>query len=112
MDKQVNIEVEALKPKQRGLFFSALVISVASPLFTGWVISVLWNWFATPLGAPRVGLFLAAGLYLLIMFVHQCLTEVSWHKAVTTSELWHKACESGIHRLLCLGVGAVINYFM
>jgi hypothetical protein len=42
------------------------VILVLSSIYSGYVFSWLWLWFAVPLGAPPIGVAMAIGLRLLI----------------------------------------------
>lgn len=54
-----------------GLFFSVvfvpIVVAISLPLtlFRGWVFSILWLWFAVPMGAPEIGYATATGLCLI-----------------------------------------------
>lgn len=47
----------------------ALLLPAAA--WYGFVVSRLWGWFVVPLGAPRIGVWFAAGLYTLARFVTQ-----------------------------------------
>lgn len=55
-----------------GIFFSVvfvpiwLAISLPLTLFRGWVFSILWLWFAVPMGAPEIGYATAMGLCLIV----------------------------------------------
>lgn len=44
----------------------ALVWTLANAVILGWVISQAWGWFAVPLRFPRIGVFHALGLALLV----------------------------------------------
>lgn len=49
------------------VIFFLLLIVLALPLaaWYGFVVAKVWGWFAVPLGAPRIGVWTAAGLYTL-----------------------------------------------
>jgi hypothetical protein len=44
----------------------ALVWTIANVVFLGWVISQAWGWFVVPLRFPRLGVFHALGIRLLV----------------------------------------------
>jgi hypothetical protein len=46
-----------------------LVASVPLGIYRGFVISLLWRWFALPLGAPPIGIVHAMGLTWLVSMV-------------------------------------------
>ncbi len=48
-----------------------LLIPVVGSFYIGWVVSTLWNWFATipPLSLPSVGVAHTAGLLILFYIV-------------------------------------------
>lgn len=55
------------KLKKASLSLALLLASIVISFFwVGYVTSVLWSWFAVPLGAPAINLFHAVGLGILV----------------------------------------------
>lgn len=49
--------------------FTLLATLIVGPFIfieQGWAISVLWNWFVAPLGAPQIGIATAIGISLTV----------------------------------------------
>jgi hypothetical protein len=82
-----------------------VVLFIAGLLLRGWVLSVLWGWFVTPLGTPPITIPIALGLSLLISMFTQ---EVKREKEAITVAL----VSSIVISLLSLGIGAIYHAFM
>lgn len=52
-----------------GLTTALMVLSIPSMLLEGWVLTLFWEWFVVPLGAPSVSVAQAMGLSLLVNIV-------------------------------------------
>ena len=83
-----------------------------STLWKGYVLSVLWVWFAVPLGAPAVGVIQAMGIALLVSFLtYQHIR--SPKKEQSTAEAIGDATGMALmYPLIALGVGWCIKYFL
>ncbi|KKN58910.1 hypothetical protein LCGC14_0547120 [marine sediment metagenome] len=85
-----------------------LLFAFPVALWGGYVASVLWGWFLVPsLGVPHLGAVPAAGMMLILSFMHP----------VSSSD---KEDNSGLVRILnralaglvVLGLGAILTLFM
>jgi hypothetical protein len=56
------------KPSLVFLFLILLTVPF-SLILNGWVLSTLWGWFVTPLGAPIISLPNAIGLSLIVFYL-------------------------------------------
>ncbi|MBM1172831.1 hypothetical protein [Microvirga arabica] len=49
--------------------FMLFVTMFIGPLYNGFLVSLLWNWFVVPLGLPQLNVLQAAGIFILIALV-------------------------------------------
>ena len=89
-----------------------LALLAVSTLWKGYVLSVLWVWFAVPLGAPAVGMIQAMGIALLVSFLtYQHIS--SPKKEQSTAEAMGDAVAMALmYPLLALCIGWCIKYFL
>jgi hypothetical protein len=80
-----------------------LVLLLPLTLFSGWVAKCLWLWFVVPLGAPELGLWHAAGLYLMARVV------VLTGSTSSKNHPLHDALVGVLTTLVILGVCALIR---
>jgi hypothetical protein len=52
-----------------GLALAWLIWAPIGIVVNGWLLSLLWLWFAVPLGAPRIGIAHAIGVSLLVRVI-------------------------------------------
>jgi hypothetical protein len=96
-------EVTGLGKTAIGLIGIAFAIGVALAIgaWYGLAFSVIWGWFAVPLGAPGIGVVQAMGLSLL----YGCLSlkkksvDIDWFSSL-------------IHPAIALFVGWILTFFM
>lgn len=57
--------------KQAGCLLGLIGLALFLPLaaWAGFAISTVWGWFIVPLGVPRIGVWAAAGIYLLARYL-------------------------------------------
>jgi hypothetical protein len=95
-----------------GVFLS--VLGVAVGFEQAWCMSVLWGWFAVPLGVPAVGVLHMFGLVLIpaTMTAHRSiLIGDIWKSSRSgddTAELIVNKCAVGLVSLIMLGCGWVV----
>jgi hypothetical protein len=51
-----------------GIAVSFVVLLVVASLVEGWVLSILWGWFITPLGFPIISIWHGVGISLMMHF--------------------------------------------
>ena len=89
---------------------AALVLLFPVVLWCGYVYSTLWGWFLVPsLGVPHLGTVPAAGLAMLIQFMHPTMTPID---SDTDTPVWVKFLGRALGGLFVLGFGAIINLWM
>lgn len=92
------------------LLKAVTVIFVMGPLLTfeyGWVVSVLWSWFATPLGAPALTVVYATGL---VLIIRTATYRYRW--APDFANQRSALAQAVVVPLFALGSGLVIKQFM
>lgn len=87
-----------------GELIAAFILGLAEWPLDAWVFTRLWLWFATPLGAPRIGGFHALGLMVLVRFV----TSTRWNPKKTEHYL-KQATGHLVYALIALLIGWVFK---
>jgi hypothetical protein len=82
------------------IIFGTVGLCLAAILVRGFVLSVLWGWFAVPLGAPALGVVSALGLSVLLSYL---LHHTTGNKSLS---------DVFIEALAALSVGYVFHLFM
>lgn len=92
-----------------GGFALLMAISVLSTMWKGYVLSVLWAWFAVPFGLPVLGVVQAMGIALLVTFLtYQHIATVKPEKS-TSADATSTAI---LFPLASLGIGWCIKQFL
>lgn len=103
--------------------FAWAIIAAGTPL-TAWMFVRLWQWFVVPLGAPKIGMAHAYGLYVLVFTASLFwpttsadIDEASGVKREATREeaathLAFVITKRIVLPLVTLGIGCVAHYFM
>ncbi len=109
----MRVNMYGKKQDKSGLTLDAvvgLVLLLPVVLWSGFVASVLWGWFVVPtLGAPAIGAVAAAGLILLLGFMHPQPTKDDDENKYPVTFMMVKRAFSA---LIVLGLGALFNLFM
>lgn len=98
-----------------GIIVIAVIGIVALVLLRGLVLADLWQWFVTPLGAPRIGIAHAIGLSTILT---TCMMGFATEKAEKDDDSgpWAKVIKALFKGLFyCLfawGMGAIVHGFM
>lgn len=89
----------------------AIVILLASMPLWGWALSKLWLWFLVPLGVPRVGMWHASGVAIVI-----ALMRANADKAFTLSQqdvpIWWRVGWEFVTPFCALGLGLLCRWGM
>ena len=96
-----------------GLIILSVGIIVVSSIMNGWVLSILWGWFVSPLfGLPTLEIAPAIGFALVVgLLTHQ--SEESNTKGKDITELIAQSIGEGIFSpLLVLLVGWIVLQFV
>jgi hypothetical protein len=93
-------------------FFGVLGLLAFSALWRGYVLTVLWAWFAVPtFGLPALHLAPAIGLSLLVSFLtHQ--VDMHQQEGEFSDRMLTAASASITVPLFALGIGWVVRQFM
>jgi hypothetical protein len=89
-----------------------VAVVALSAMWRGYVLSVLWGWFAVPLGLPVVGVVQAMGVALLVgLLTYRSITTAKLEQSA--QEKWTDAIASAITTpSVALGVGWCIKQFL
>ena len=88
-----------------GIIALITFIGVVEALLKGFVLSVLWGWFAVPLGVPAIGIAGAIGIALLVgMLSHQAGKDDREIEEIIGASLGGP--------ILVLIIGAIVKLFM
>jgi len=90
-----------------GAFIGGLLATIPLSILRGWVLSVLWNWFVTTLGAPRLSVVAAIGLGTIVTMMTIVPRQEDAERGVLES------CFLSVFiSLFALGVGWVTHLFL
>lgn len=88
------------------------VLTPVSIVVRGWVLSILWSWFITPVfHAPKLSVAAAAGLSSIVSLLTTNYGEAQ-DEEMKKKPFWQKMLFSIFISVFMLGVGWVINLFM
>lgn len=105
--------MEDLKHLRTALHLAVLVLFIPLLLLDGYAISMLWKWYAVPLGASPISTIHAAGLMILVRFVtHQVppYREQTSMEKMTQSAVW--LLMGVTYPLVALAIGSILRGFM
>ena len=92
-----------------GLGILGFILAIGGTILSGYVISILWKWFAVPLGAPTISVALAIGLRVL----WGAFCGIKWRDLAdgrTAGEkLYHTFVICVIFPLLSWGIGWIVH---
>jgi len=86
----------------------AVICILPIELYKAFVVSVLWNWFAVPVGASTMLIFGAWGLLLLVTLI----TGKYSTEKITWDFIKNSAIYSVVLTSIIWGMGAVLKLFM
>lgn len=88
-------------------FFGVLAAVTALTIEQGWVLSILWGWFAVPLGAPAISIPGAIGMAILLS------TMLMRRRREESDEPWYEAFVFHATKpLVALGIGWIVKQFL
>ena len=90
----------------------ALLLTIPSLIFSGYVLSVLWGWFMVPIfGMPALSIPAAIGVWMVIGFItHQTIDA---DDSRTSEKKLYESIGQAISRpLLALLVGYIVHLYM
>lgn len=85
----------------------AIVLMAIAVIIRGWVLSILWGWFAVPiLGAPQIDIPQAIGIALVVgTLTHQYVPSKE-------GDIWPPLAAIAIGPLVALLIGWIVKGFM
>ncbi len=87
----------------------SLLLGLPVAIWCGYVASILWGWFLVPsLGIPQIGAVPAAGLIMLLYFMHPPYSKDD----DDTPPGWSRMITRAFTALVMLGLAAILNLFM
>jgi len=90
------------------VFLGLFAVIAALAILRGFVLSILWQWFALPLGLPEIGVAHAIGIALIVaMLAHQ-----HSHEKQESDDPMASVLAGFLSTLLFLLVGWIIHFFM
>jgi hypothetical protein len=91
--------------KNLAVLVALLILAPLFSLYYGWVLVVLWRWFAVPL-LPDIPWHTMVGIIFLIRIVAQA---VSVQKPSKEGDVWEPIAIGVIQSLFALGLGFVLH---
>jgi hypothetical protein len=105
-----------MSTKQEGCLSAIIILVIGIPLsgaLYAWAAQLNWNWFATTLGAQRVGFWQAYGIGLVVASFTSHNAEKGANSKESTSDLVFRMFAYIITRFVVLaGCGLAAHHFM
>jgi hypothetical protein len=96
-----------------GWFVGVLALLALSLIWRGYVLAVLWGWFAVPtFGLPELALAPAMGLSLVVSFLTYQIDATKKQEGSEMARFTKAAAHSLLMPALALGVGWVVHQFV
>ncbi len=96
-----------------GLAVLVVVTIIVSSLMNGWVLSILWDWFVSPLfGLPPLSIAAAIGFSLVAGMLTKQETQSNNEGKETSTLIAEMIAKSVISPLVILLFGWVVNMFI
>lgn len=95
-------------------FFAGIIFLAMLPLtiLRGWALSVLWGWFAVPLGLPILSVVNAMGIMLIVSVCSTKSNSVKESSDLTSSEFWSELLVAALAPIFAISAGYIYNYYM
>ncbi len=95
------------------LFVWLLVVLIGGPVWSGYVLSIMWGWFVVPIfHLPQLQIAVAIGLSIIVRMLTYDPQESDKKKSDTEDAIVSSFCWSFLYPLLTLGVSYVVHLFV
>lgn len=96
-----------------GLFSLTIITIVVSSVMNGWVLSILWGWFISPIfNVPNISVLAAIGLSLVAGMLTTSNSSDGEKRKDTTDLIATVLSRAVISPLLTLFIGYIVNVFI